>query len=679
MGRLGRVLLVTIAIAWLFVVTVNYYLVHKPFTADNVVALLSALGDVVVVCALFALAAAVGRRLLHGLAFGSELEALVLETGLGLGVIALATLALGLLGLVNRILFWSLLLGVLFLLRSEISCLRSGLRSLRLTAESSFERGLAVFCGLSLLIALLYALTPPASWDAQVSHLVIPKTVMQQGRITAPPDNVYFSVASLLEMLYLAVMLLKGDIAAQVVHWGLLVLLLGAVYSFGVRYFNSIIAWLASVILLAVPNLLLVSTWANSDLGVVFFGFAGVYALAIGRGTGRWEWFALAGAYGGLAAGAKYQGIAAAFALVVLLWRTRWTLGACHMAFTALSAAPWYLRNWAFTGNPLYPFLFGGLRWDSFREYWFSRFGTGLANAPLQLLAAPWEATIMGVEGKQGYEATIGPLLLMLVPLVLLTLSGQSRLRLHGLAIYSAVFYGFWLFGLANSRNYMQGRQLLAAFPGLALVGAVAFDRLRALDFAQFSLHRFARLVVLLVMLLTFSSYAIEIIADNPLRFLAGLESRDDYLSRRLGPYYAAIQYVNHNLPTTSRVLFLWETRSYYAQRWVQPDASLDLFPHWTWQLPDADSVVALWRSEGYTHVLMSRIGLDFMIQSEGGPVTVRDLGILQEIVKRDLRQVYGQIPFEVVSRDGKLRVVGADQEAYAVYELVAPAPVVDK
>ena len=50
----------TLGIIWLFAVTFNYYIVHKPFTAENALAILNVMGDVLVAGALFALSAALG-------------------------------------------------------------------------------------------------------------------------------------------------------------------------------------------------------------------------------------------------------------------------------------------------------------------------------------------------------------------------------------------------------------------------------------------------------------------------------------------------------------------------------------------------------------------------------------------------------------------------------------------
>lgn len=53
-----RGLVIALALTWIFLITLNYYIVHKPFGVENVLVVANALGDVMVAVALFALAAA---------------------------------------------------------------------------------------------------------------------------------------------------------------------------------------------------------------------------------------------------------------------------------------------------------------------------------------------------------------------------------------------------------------------------------------------------------------------------------------------------------------------------------------------------------------------------------------------------------------------------------------------
>jgi len=670
---LVKLSLALLGVLWLFVVTLNYYIVHKPFTIENALAILSALGDVLIAGALFALAAALGRRALRALSFASPLEAIVFQAGLGLGMIPFATLALGLVGWLNPILFWLLLLLSAILLRGDLVLLWRDLRALRFPRNSRFERALALFCGLALVLAFLLALMPPTAWDAQTYHLVEGKVAIAQGHIAPPPDIVYFSFPSLVEMLYLAAMLLKGDIAAQLIHFGFFLLLLGAMFAFASRYLNDKVAWLACALLIAVPSLVSAAASAYVDVALAFYAFVAFYAVIVARETndrghlGDWRWFALAGAFAGFAMGVKYTAAIVPIALLILIIQLpRLSFVVVLLSFAALFAAPWYLRNLVFTGNPFYPFVFGGPYWDAFRAEWFSRFGTGLMNAPLQILTAPWDATILGREGSVSYDATIGPLLLALLPLLALAFAGIPTAMREGL-IFAAVLYLFWLIGIAESNLLLQTRLLFAVFPLFALAAAAAFDRLEVLDLPQFSLQRFARLLVLVVLGLTTLSYALAFASENVLATLAGFESREAYLSRHLGGYYAAMQFVNNKLPSDSKTLFLWEPRSYYARRTVQPDAILDAFNHLRYLYRDADGIARALREQGYTHILLNRAGLNYFFSSQTDPIDVNELGELQALLTRHASQIYGTIPFEVANG----AIIRAEQEPYAVYELM--------
>lgn len=711
-SRLFQAIFVFLAVLWNFVVVLNYYIVHKPFSAENALALLNVLGDVVIVVALVVLGAAVGHRLLRALEFDSPLDALVLQAGLGLGVLALATFGLGLV-IVNRLVFWALFVLSAFLLRDDLRAVWRKARALQLPIASRFERALAVFVAFTLIVGGMVALLPPIAWDAQTYHLVIPKMALEQGRINAPPDIVYFSFPSLGEMLFLAAMLLKGDIVAQLLHFIFLVLTLAAMFAFALREFNPRVAWLACAILVAVPSFLLVATWAYVDAMLAFYAFGSYYVFRIACERGDARWFALAGAFAGLAMGIKYTAVIVPVALLALWFMqnlkehksllppaSRRPLIAYCLLLTTF-ASPWYLRNLIFTGNPFYPFIFGGKYWDAFRAEWFSRFGTGLLNDPLQLVLAPWYATIYGVEGAAGYEATIGALLLMLVPLLVVSgqrsaVSGQSSAvrdqgaegsrqeagntphasrntlyAVRDLFLFSLILYLFWLLGVAQSKLLMQTRLLFPAFPAFALLAAIAYERLSGLDLPQFSLQRFTRLVVLLVLGLTALGYGIGLASSDALAYLVGAESRATYLARHLGEYGAAIRFINTQLSRDARVLFLWEPRVYYAERATQPDSILDVWAHLRWQYREVDAIAAELRARGYTHVLLSRAGLDFILQSGYDPVSLDDVRALEELLARYAHQAYGKTSLQIVARESNPTVLNATNDQYAVYEIV--------
>ena len=87
-------------------------------------------------------------------------------------------------------------------------------------------------------------------------------------------------------------------------------------------------------------------------------------------------------------------------------------------AICILVALPWYLRNWIWTGNPFYPFLFGGTYWDAFRAMQLSGAGTGIGFNLSSILSLPLVSTL-GYRDVNYFDGRFGPLFLILFPIVL--------------------------------------------------------------------------------------------------------------------------------------------------------------------------------------------------------------------------------------------------------------------
>ncbi len=395
------------------------------------------------------------------------------------------------------------------------------------------------------------------------------------------------------------------------------------------------------------------------DAALIFYEFAAFYALC------RWleledgddgggqdhRWLFLCALLCGLAMGVKYTSFALPLSLgLIVLWRVRGRglkLVALFGVTALLIASPWYLRNLAFTGNPFYPFFFGGAHWDEFRAWFYSRAGTGLAyTAPWRLLIATWEMTILGAEGREVYGATIGPVLLMLTPMLALVwkkLPGQDRPLLKRILLVCVVQYLFWLLAVAQSALLIQARLLFPIFALLALVAAYALDKLAQLSRPTFSLQWVIVAMLVLALGLNLVSTVLAFIGDDPVPYLAGWESKDGYLQRHLGSYHEMMTYLNEELPPSARILFLWEPRSYYCQRPCHPDAILDGFLHLVYRFQDAPGIVRYLREQGFTHVLLHQRGLDFILEAQFDPVTEAEVDILETLQERNLRLIHHQ------------------------------------
>jgi 4-amino-4-deoxy-L-arabinose transferase-like glycosyltransferase len=654
---LRRVLATAVAVLWLFLVLGAYYAAHKPFDVSFLrAAVLGSGAEVLGWLACLVVAAGLGRLLSRWLPPTAPPERLVFSLALGLAAISFLTLALGLVGLLYRGVFIILLpvaLGALWpqyrpLLADCWQVLRAGPGA----GLSRFEKALGLYLAFALLLTFLWALAPPYNWDSLVYHLRYPEIYVQNHSAIAPyADFTYMGFPGLLMMLYTVGLLLGSDVIAKLVHFAYLLLALLLLYLFARRYITRRVGWLAMAILASSFSILMLSAAAYVDSALMFHGLLVFYALTRWREERGRRWLVLAGLAAGLAMGLKYTAfpIPLAAALLILLpglsARTLKETAADLFVFglaAGLVAAPWYLKNWLLAGNPVYPYVFGGVNWDSFRNSWIDRPGTGLAGQPLRLLLAPVEMTIYGIEGRQGYEATVGPLFLAAVPLLLLTWRKMSPGE-RGLAwragLFCLVQYVFWLFGVARSTLLMQSRLLFPIFPLLALLGAWGLERLRLLDRPAFSVSWLARVVVVVALSLEALSLGRLALADHPWNVIVGLETRQDYVARHVGTAYAAaLDFINEELPAGANVLFLWEPRSYGCRAVCHPDTILDNFASLVHRHGDAAGIASRLRDEGISHVLLYQAGLDFLTQAD--PITDHDREVLADFRQNRLRLV---------------------------------------
>lgn len=653
-------------IVWLFVVVAAYFWAHKPFDASTIVGLGRSLLGVAVWMGLTWLGTALGRRVAGRLlADETPMVRVALGAGLGLGLLSLLTLGLGLVGGLQPAIAWGLILILALLLRRDLRAsladIRTGVHSQAVPLpwpKDGFQRWLAVYVAASLLLAFLVALAPPTAWDALVYHLTGPRLFIEAGRVTHVVDLPYLGFPQLGEMGFTLGMLLAGDGVTSLLHFGYGLLGVIITAALARRAFGPAVAWQGAALLLSVPSLLWLMSRAYVDVTLLFYATAAFYALirwrdlrAQGEAGASIRWLRLMGVFCGFCAGVKYTALAVPVALgLSLLWTSRGdglraVVGrlAQFGAITVVFALPWLVENWLTTGNPVYPFFFPGVYWDAWRAWWYDRPGTGLATtAPWRLLSAPLEATILGTEGGEPYDATIGPLLLALTPLLIVVWSAlkrEERAVAGHMLLFFGLNYGLWLIGLARSALLVQTRLLLPIFGVVAVLAAVSLDRLTILRRPQLAVDWLARAVVSLTLALLLFSSLTTFLQINPVPVILGLETRDDYLVRRLGTYQLAMVAVN-DLPSDSRVVFLWEPRSYSCQVDCWPDALLDRFLHLTYLYPDAASIADAWREEGVTHVLLYRLGMEAILQDEFDPVTPRDLAILEELQASEMEEM---------------------------------------
>lgn len=703
----ARTIAVTLVVLWIGVVLVGYYASHKPFPSainpnravwdllqhslsPNVVArsLLDAHMNLGVAVWLSAIALGAGDLALNRL-LGSPpvrlLDRCVFGAALGLGIISLSFFVLGAtagLRPIQGLLLLGFLSGVSLVgLRRFPWRAMLPLRSLRShAADGLWLRALQVLLGLEFALSLLRALTPPVAWDSWVYHLTGPREFLQRGGFVQGIDIPHLYFPGMVEGVFTAALLVKGDIAAQLTHLVLAGLGVLAVYQFTVHRVNPAAGWLAVALVASAGSMATVAVQPYVEWGVMTFGFLAFWALdeALTRDDRRW--LAVSGLLAGAAMASKYTAIGIVAPMgVFLAWRCaqRWRSRTAARTFPSplhcalwggLATAvvlPWLARNAVWTGNPVYPFLFGGWNWDGWKAQWFSRPGTGHITEPLRLLGVPWELTALATEGSPRFDVDAGPLFLALLPLaVLLPVRSGWSVCARWVVIGG---YVVWLFGVAQSELLLQGRLLLPVLPFLAVLLAAAVERSWRLALPRLRLHVILPVVVVLVLALGVARMALAAVAEPAIPFLVGAEPRAAYLERRVGYHYRALDFIDTQLPAGTRVLFLWEPRSYLCEVDCQPDP---LLYNWRYALyragNDIDRVFKHMRDDGYTHLLVFGGGMRFVAQ--GPIIEIDSLGIesLVRFETRYLERMYGPSVMDILATPFS-DVVG---KGYAVYRL---------
>jgi hypothetical protein len=247
--------------------------------------------------------------------------------------------------------------------------------------RASFPKGLdglfLVAFVLGGLVSLAGVLSPSDTidWDSLSYHLAVPKLYLQAGNIF--PVFIHQSnFPSIVDYLYVWGLKWGGQSGAKAFSFCFYVW--GLIAAFGIargKYGEKAGFW-AALTLAFVPVVMWESGTAYIDVSNgVFAGLGIAFAslLLIDKEQRQYLW--LSAIFLGFAAGSKYTGLQTIFAVgIVVVAMTRSVSGfksaVLIAAVASAVAAPWYIKNIVYTGNPVFPFFYeklGGKNWDQRR------------------------------------------------------------------------------------------------------------------------------------------------------------------------------------------------------------------------------------------------------------------------------------------------------------------------
>ncbi|MDI6784467.1 MAG: glycosyltransferase family 39 protein, partial [bacterium] len=468
------------------------------------------------------------------------------------------------------------------------------------------------------LAQLNIALLPPFEYDALEYHFGAPDYYLQQHKITSVPGNVYANFPANTEMLYLLGMLFRNDVTGKLFHFYFGILTALGLFAIGKKFWSETTGAIAAVVFLAFPIIFQLNYQANIDLALAgysvlaFFAFLNWSPNLSGKEKNRAD-LILSSLFIGLGLGCKYTAmLTMAIPLFILILihlfiarkdeerRTKpllvagrgWILvpKAFGIGFWIfLLVFPWCIKNFIFTGNPIFPLfynLFGGYGWTP-------ELATKFMNAHLSFnFIKPF---------YQDYSRiTMLTLLILVIPL-------RNNKNIRDIFLYLLFGYLFWFFLTEHIERF-----LMPILPLVALgLSFLIFQYLRH----QIIKYSLSAIVVIVILFL-----GIKLTPLLPPAGLAKPEWRRQILLDTKLSIYPAYEYINSVLPETAQLLFIGEARRHLLTRPATMNTVFDrcLIFELAKSAKSPEQIYTGLREMNITHILFNPYELDRLTKFYG-------------------------------------------------------------
>lgn len=635
-------LIAILGFSWFFIVILGYFVTHKPFSPSQLMILASHFWKIFLVLWLMSISGGIGNFAFTRINIQSK-ERFFLESAIGLGIFSILILLVGSLWKINQIinLILLLLLTIILLrnIKNWINLFSKAVKDIRL--DSSFSKIMAVLLGIVFISQLMIALAPAIQYDSLNYHLTLPKAYLLQEKITDIPWLVMSGMPQISEMIYLVLMSLGGESSVLVFNW-----VIGAFIGLGLLSFmgnliNANAALVTVASLYAGYTFSSALSWGYVDLMAAFFGLS-VFLSWVGFFDSRaFKFIFLTGVFCGLAFGCKYPAgvifLALLLSLLFFVFRKRINQPIKSLIYLCLGAAlfasPWLLKNFLFTGNPVYPFFFESGSMSQIRLDVYQ--GLAPYGTLLDLFLLPIQATILGVDGTHGYSVSIGPFLLGLGVLSFINWSSKTEshktiISLAGLiSLFGMVI---WAVGNQFSGYLIQTRFYFVLFPIFAVLAGFGYFQLTSFSFSKVRLRRLVNPIIILVLALNAYQILSDMVAKGAMKIILGQTTKQQYLEDNLGWYARSISDIQL-LPEESKVLMIYEPRGYGCIPKCDPDEILD---HWKTihhQIDTNEKIISAWMNDGYTHLLVYSKGIEFLRENYDPHHPIEELNAIEDLL----------------------------------------------
>ena len=522
---------------------------------------------------------------------------------------------------------------------------------------------LLTLLALMVVTLVLMASVPPVSRDALTHHLAVPKLYLHAGGIYEIPEIIFSYYPMNIDLLYLVPLYFGNDIIPKYIHLVFGLMTAWLVFSF-IRRRTGERRWglLGALLYLSLPIIVKLSITVYVDLGLVYFSTAALFYLLKWSQNGyHLRHLLIAAICCGFCMGTKYNGLIVFFlltCLVPLLYfqtqrqtvcepsasgRDRIKHGALirsdsfkvigsaaiFLIVSILIFSPWMIRNYRWTGNPLYPLYQG-----AFTSMQHQSAAAPSAVRPLEsnqqappeklshfvvrkrvfdesLIEAATIPVRIFFQGRDDnpkyFDGRLNPYLLLFP---ILSFVGFRRFDWR-VKVEHVVLAGFSVLFLLYTffKIDMRIRYIAPIIPPLVVLSVMGFRRtmIIASGLSQGFWRKAVSSVVTVLLVGLLALNAVYIFDQfrhvDPINYINGTLPRDQYITRYRDEY-PSYQFINRQLPASAMVLGLYlGDRSYYSDRKLF--FSDEFFSSVVKQSSSADHLLEILHSRGFTHLFI--------------------------------------------------------------------------
>lgn len=516
----------------------------------------------------------------------------LLELAAGIPLVALMTQGLGLLGLANREILAAAVAGCSFLAFPH----KRGKSPVPAHVMESGSGFLYFVSWSAVILTGVAALAPEVAWDSMVYHLRAPELYMLAHRIYPIPEifPTYFPFNG--QMLLMLGKNLAGDPGAKLLHAALwLACGVGAARLAASLWGRASAPW-GLALSLTLPLGMVIGSRAYVEFFLVLPIICSALVFFPRRRLGPAS-LVLIGWLAGAAAGTKHQGALAGLAIAfTALFHagSPWRGALLLLAGGTISSGAWFLRDIIWTGNPVYPVFFGGLRWTSIDTDGWKTDASALDFNLRKLATAPW--FLMKSPPTDG---GISPMLLSAAAVPLLWRSARG---------------GIWILALSMLALWWASSPLTRYLaPALFLACAASAGTLAGRDMGESGEKWFKRLARLGLAISLACGFESIYFSTEPYNAATGKWTQAEYRQRRLAPAgaYETLEQLGALTTPGERVYIMGHAFSYGLPRraWTEFFYVHNPLYWWLDGTGSAGEIAVRARQAGLTHIAWHEMG----------------------------------------------------------------------